>query len=98
MFGTETRWPIREAFVVFNLLLCFVYLLIINKKHLRGVVLPSYLIVYGLFRIIEVSLRADPNWSQNKGDRIFAYVSVLLGILLLSVVIEISERKKTRTV
>lgn len=95
--GTTTRWPIREAFVILNLLICFIYLLIIGKKHARGIVLPSYLIVYGLFRIIEVSLRADPTWVQNKGDKIFAYISIFLGLLLLSVVFEINEREKRHT-
>ncbi|MBR4636497.1 MAG: prolipoprotein diacylglyceryl transferase [Clostridia bacterium] len=96
--GTTTRWPIREAFIILNCLICFVYLIIINKKHMKGIVLPCYLIVYGLFRIIEVSLRADPTWVHNTGDRIFAYVSIILGLLLFSVIAELNEREKKHTV
>lgn len=89
--GTETNIPLRETVMAVNLLVCFLLMFWIRHKHPRGIMLPAYMIFYGLFRLLEVSLRFNPDWSNNSGDRLFAVLSLLIGLFLAVWVLELGE-------
>lgn len=95
--GTETHIPLRETVMAVNVIVCFLLMLWIRRSHPRGIILPAYMIFYGLFRLLEVSLRFNPFWANNSGDRLFAVVSALLGMLIAIWILEVNERKTKKT-
>lgn len=94
--GTEVRIPLREAFMLINVLTSIGLMLWVRRKHTRGIILPVYLIGYGALRLIEVSLRDNPLWKNNPGDRVFALISIFAGLLLFSWITELGKAEEKR--
>lgn len=95
--GTETHIPLRETVMAVNVIASFLLMLWIRHSHPRGIMLPAYMVFYGLFRLLEVSLRFNPFWANNSGDRIFAIISLLLGMLIAMWILEVNEKETKNT-
>lgn len=93
--GTSIHFPLREMVMVVNLCVSFFLLHWIRRPHIKGIFLPGYLIFYGLFRLLEVALRYDPQWQSNSGDRFFAFVSIALGVFLGILILQLQENDRT---
>ena len=91
---TKTHIPLRETVMVINLITSIMLMLWIRKKHPRGIMLPAYMVFYGVMRLIEVSLRFNPAWSNNSGDRVFAFISIFIGLLIGSWILEKNEQNQ----
>ena len=92
--GTQTFIPLRE--IVISVLIAVNLLIIRWYRHGRakGILLPGFAVFYGFFRLLEIALRFNPDWSNNARDRVFAIIYIALGILLAIVISEFSETQK----
>lgn len=74
---THVRWPIREGVIVLNFICCIAFFRWNRYGHPNGKIFPAYLIIYGLYRIVEVRLRYYDLTSSE--DYFFAVLSIVVG-------------------
>ncbi len=74
--------PTQIYMVLSNLLLFFILLVLMKKKHFPGQVFLSYIMLYSLFRAIVEFFRGD-----FRGDFLFEFISMSQGIGLMVFVI-----------
>lgn len=92
-FGTELLWPIRELAMALNLGCCVAFVLWNRRDHIKGVILPTYWVFYGVYRTAEVLLRSKSYSLANTEDIIFAMLSLLAGVFCLIWLDEKNRRK-----
>lgn len=90
--GTETRWPTREAEIVFYLILLHILGTKAFKKRFDGTIYPIYLLSYGIFRFIV-------EWFR-ESEHIFGVVhishiwSVLAAVIGAAILFTLADQKK----
>ncbi len=84
------------------LLLCVVLILIRNRWSLfPGIVVPSYLILYGIARFFMEMIRGDRNpthWGPITDQQMFSLLSVLGGIILFLILWSVNQRRSQHAV
>lgn len=89
--GTDTRWPTREAELVFYALLLVWLLLRTRKGETGGVLYPAYMAAYGCFRFVTEFFRESGSGSVFHLAHLWALLSAALGFAFL---IELKRRAK----
>ena len=61
---------------------------------MKGVILPAYLVFYGIYRTVEIMLRSEYYSLTNAEDYVFSILSLLAGAFCLLWLDEKNKRKK----
>ena len=94
--GTPLRWPVREAEIVFYLIVLIIF--IRSEKHLKkaGRYFPLLLVSYGLFRFIIEWFRESEAASRLHPAHLWSVISVIAGFSILFEINSKLARKGTK--
>ena len=94
--GTSVHIPLREIVMALHLAASFLLLLWIRRNHPRGILLPAYMLYYGIVRVTEVHFRFNPFWNIGGRDTIMGVVFITLGILIGIAILDRNDAEKHR--
>lgn len=92
--GTETRFPTREAELLFYLVFLGIFVPRVRKGRTRGEVYPLYMTAYGVFRFITEFFREASVNTVFHISHIWAGVAAVLGLVIY---MEIKRRKPNKS-
>ena len=92
--GTETRWPTREAELVFYAILLVWLLLRTKRGDPGGILYPVYMAAYGCFRFITEFFRESSSESVFHLAHFWALLCAALGLAFL---IELKRSARAKT-
>ena len=78
--GTTTRWPTREAEMVFYVIFLAIMIPRILKGQTKGKVYPIYMIAYGIFRAVIECIRESRTPGIFHLTHIWCLVAIVIGL------------------
>ena len=94
ILGTQSRWPTREAELVFYAILLPWLIVRSKKKEAEGSLWPAYMAAYGAFRFATEFFRESGTASVLHLSHLWAILCMLIGI---SILLEMDRRQHTGT-
>lgn len=94
MFHTPTRWPTREAEIVFYIVFLALIIPRVWKGTTKGRAYPLYMAAYGAFRAIIECFRESSSETLLHLSHVWAFLALALGV---SIYIELNNRTKKKS-